>query len=214
MKKKNVSLLHITKDHTGKMKGMQSLSTSCKQNPFCEARSRIKGSICEKCYAQMMMKMYKQLDPCMARNGEVLSSHVLKDEELPNLNIAYFRLEAFGDLLNETHIINYFNICKKNPDTHFALWTKNPGFIKAAIENGNEKPDNLQIVLSSPFINRKVDSSKWGFVDKTFTVYDKEFISQNGIETNCHGKNCLECKLCYKDNGVTEIREQLKKGGK
>ena len=209
MKKKKTELLHITKQHTGKMEGMWSLSTSCKQNPYCMKRSVIPGSICEKCYAQAMMNRYKELDPCMSKNGEVLSSRLLKFEEQPLLNVAYFRFETFGDLINETHAINYFNICKKNPDTHFALWTKNPQLIDNAIWMGHKKPENLQIVLSSPFVNMKADS-KWGFVDKIFTVYDKKFILENGIDTNCHGKSCLACKLCYLDNGVTDIREQLK----
>ena len=191
------------------MAGMHSLSSSCKQNPYCMQRSKIDGTICQKCYAQNMMKMYKALDPCMAKNGDILSSRVLSEDELPVLNVAYFRFEAFGDLINDIHAINFFNICKANPDTHFALWTKNPGLIQAAIDKGNDKPDNLQIVLSSPYVNVKADN-KWEFVDKMFTVYDKTFIKENNIEVNCHGKSCLKCKLCYLKNGVTDIKEQLK----
>lgn len=206
---KKEELLHITKQHNGKMEGMWSLSTSCKQNPYCIERSKIPGSICEKCYAQNMMKMYKQLDPCMRKNGEILSSRILNEDELPILNVAFFRFEAFGDLINDTHVINYFNICKLNPDTHFALWTKNPKLIASAINKGHEKPSNLQVVLSSPFINTKA-ICRLKFVDKIFTVYDRQFIIQNNIETNCHGKDCLKCKLCYQNNGVRDIREQLK----
>ena len=204
-----MEVLHITKKHTGKMEGMQSLSTSYKQNPYCMQRSKVDGTICQKCYAQNMMKMYKALDPCMAKNGEILSSRVLEKEELPVLNVAFFRFETFGDLINDTHAINYFNICKANPDTHFALWTKNPGLIQSAIDKGNKKPKNLQIVLSSPYVNVKAEH-KWKFVDKLFTVYDKQFIAEHGIEVNCHGKCCLKCKLCYKKNGITDIKEQLK----
>lgn len=210
---KREKLLHITTKHNGKMEGMQSLSTSCRQNPFCEVRSKVPGSICEKCYAQLMMKTYKQLDPCMQKNGEVLSGRVLEENELPNLNVAYFRFEAFGDLINENHVINYFNICKKNPDTHFALWTKNPFLISKTIKDyGYEKPDNLKIVLSSERINEKADISPYPFVDKVFTVYDKEFISENRVDINCGGRKCVECKACYTGD-VVEIREQLKKGG-
>lgn len=203
------NLLHITTKHTGKMEGMHSLSSSCRQNPYCMQRSKIDGTICQKCYAQNMMKMYAKLDPCMSKNGDILSSRVLTEEELPVINVAYFRFEAFGDLINDIHVINFFNICKLNPDTHFALWTKNPGLIQAAIDKGNPKPDNLQIVLSSPYVNVKADN-KWEFVDKLFTVYDKQFIAENNIEVNCHGKQCLKCKMCYKNNGVTDIKEQLK----
>lgn len=206
---KRNELLHITREHSGKMEGMQSLSTSCKQNPYCEKRSQIKGSICEKCFAMAMMKRYKALDPCMAKNGEVLSTEIIPENELPILNVAFFRFESFGDLINENHLINYFNICKKNPDTHFALWTKNPFIIENAIKMGHEKPENLKIVLSSPKLNEETDIKKWSFVDKVFTVYDPEYIKKHNIEINCGGRKCIECKRCYMGDEI-HVREQLK----
>ena len=44
--------LHITTNHTGKMTGMQSLSTSCKTNPNCAKYSKVEGSVCQKCYGR------------------------------------------------------------------------------------------------------------------------------------------------------------------
>jgi hypothetical protein len=130
-------------------------------------------------------------------------------EKLPIINNIYFRFESFGDLNNDIQVINYFRICYKNPKVKFALWTKNPDYIAAAIGQGYEKPANLNIVLSSLFINKE-RKHKYSFVDKVFTVYDPQHIEQNGIEINCGARNCFSCGLCYEKNDVSIINEKLK----
>lgn len=199
--------LHITTNHSGKMTGMQSLSTSCKTNPNCAKYSKVKGSVCQKCYAQRQMKMYKNMSACFERNADVLTSRVLDKEELPLINACYFRFEAFGDLHNTTQLINYFNICKKNPDVHFALWTKNPYIVK---EVADQKPKNLVILVSSLFLNTPVDIEKMPYIDKVFTVYDKDTIAKENVNINCGARNCLKCHRCYKKTGAKYINEKLK----
>ena len=48
-------------DHTGKMKGINSMGTSCANNPHCMARRQNGESVCSKCYAETYMKMRKAL---------------------------------------------------------------------------------------------------------------------------------------------------------
>lgn len=199
--------LHITTNHTGKMTGMQSLSTSCKTNPNCARYSQIPGSVCSKCYAQRQMKMYTNMSAAFERNADILTTRILDNEELPLINACYFRFEAFGDLHNVTQIINYFNICKKNPDVHFALWTKNPYIIK---EVADQKPKNIVILVSSLFINKPIDIENMPWIDKVFTVYDKETIEREKININCGARNCLKCHRCYKKGGAKNVNEKLK----
>lgn len=203
--------LHITKQHTGKMKGMQSLSTCCQSNANCKRNAAVEGSVCSKCYAMRMTKMYKNLAPCLEKNAKILSEAILPDDKLPKIKVQYFRFEAFGDLINEIHVKNYFNICKKNPSTKFALWTKNPHIIKKVLDEGKyKKPENLKILVSSLFLNKSLDVNQWDFVDKIFTVYTKDYIEENGISINCGNKKCIECKLCYDTNEVRYINEKVK----
>ena len=117
-------------------------------------------------------------------------------------------MEIIGDLINETQLINYFNICKKNPGTHFALWTKNPHIVKNVTDK-IKKPKNLQIILSSLFINHEVDISNMPYIDKVFTVYDQKTINEENIVINCGARNCLKCHKCY-ETGVKIINEKLK----
>lgn len=200
-KREQLGGLHYTTAHTGKMQGLQSLSTSVTVNPFCLKRVNNGASICSKCFAAAMMKRYKTLDAALVSNAKILTSQVLPFSVLPLIPVKYFRFEAFGDIINAAQVVNYFNIAKKNPETLCALWTKNPQIIAQAIELGHAKPSNLQIVLSSPIINqplRAVTSSKYSFIDKIFTVYDKQHAAN--VEINCGARSCLGCGRCYRPN--------------
>ena len=201
--------LHFTTNHSGKMSGMVSISTSVTTNDRCKKNATVKGSICEKCFAAKQMKVFPTMEKPMIENQRILTTSVLPMELLPTINNLYFRFEAFGDLNNDIQVMNYFNLCYKNPKTKFALWTKNPDFIEQAIQQGYEKPANLNIVLSSLFINKE-RKSKYDFVDKIFTVYDPQFIEENNVDINCGARNCFDCGLCYEKNSVTIINERLK----
>lgn len=201
--------LHFTTSHTGKMSGMASISTAVICNERCRKNAQIEGSICSKCFAAAMAQRFPGMMNPLVQNQQILTSSILPVELLPVINVLYFRFEAFGDLNNEIQVINYFNICRKNPGVKFALWTKNPDYIAAAIKDGHEKPENLNIILSSLFINKE-SKQRYDFVDKIFTVYDAEYITANNIDINCGARNCFTCGLCYNKNDVRIINEKLK----
>jgi hypothetical protein len=192
---------------SGKMSGVNCLSTSNLCNPFCAARKKDPDSICSKCYAAGTCARYSALNANMTRNSEILTTKLFEISEMPLINAAIFRFEAFGDLINATQCINYFRLCKANPHVRFALWTKNPGIVRQALAT-EEKPENLIILLSSHKIGVKVDAEKWEFVDKTFTVYRKEDMPE--CEINCGARSCLACQRCYRKDTETEIKEYLK----
>lgn len=206
----------ITKKHNGKMQELSSISTSPLDNPICQKRSNKPGSICQKCYSIQMNNMYKNFKNMLAFNTTVLMSQIIPDEDMPILysDTMYFRFEAFGDIATPIQVVNYFNMAKYNPHLKCALWTKNPWIIQEAIDKYEiEKPNNLQIIGSSWKINEPMEKyyKKYDFIDNIFTVYDKKFISENGVDVNCGAKSCASCGKCY--NGThTEynIREQLK----
>ena len=164
-------------DHSGNMKGINSTGTSCVNNPYCIKRRENGESICSHCYAVTYMKMRKSLKEHLAANAEVLTTRILKENEIPVTNAQIFRFEAFGDLYNTTHLANYVLICERNPFTKFALWTKNTWILDELFNKiGIKKPDNLSIVVSSPMMNKQMelDREKFWFVDHLFTVYDKD----------------------------------------
>ena len=206
---RKISGLHFTTNHSGKMAGMVSISTSVTTNERCAKNAQIKGSICEKCFSAKQMKVFPTMEKPMVENQRILTSEILPFEKLPTINNLYFRFEAFGDLNNAIQVKNYFNMCYKNPRVKFALWTKNPDYIAKAIKDGYEKPENLNIILSSLFINKE-RVTKYPFIDKIFTVYDTNFIEENDININCGARSCFSCGLCYEKNNVRIINEKLK----
>lgn len=159
-----------------------------------------------------MMGRYKTLNEATTRNAEILTASVLPAEVLPLIPSRYFRFESFGDLINVNQVINYFNIARKNPDTLCALWTKNPHIVAKAIAAGHDKPENLQIVLSSPLINKPIKATKYAFISKVFTVYDKE--AAKAVNINCGARSCLACGRCYRPNpegvAIQYVNELLK----
>lgn len=201
--------IKFNKNMSGKMEGITCLSTSNLCNRFCAARKNNPDMICSKCFADSTCSRYSALRENMDRNTKILTTRLFEVSDFPIINALVFRLESFGDLNNDIQCINYFRLCKRNPLVRFALWTKNPGIVAKALKT-ESKPENLVILLSSPYIDRREDMDRWSFADKTFTVYRKETIQREGIEINCGARSCMTCMRCYNKNTETDIREQLK----
>ena len=203
-------------DHSGKMTGINSIGTSCANNPWCIQRRENSESVCSKCYASTYMKMRKALKERLEDNADILTTRLLKDREIPVTNAAVFRFESFGDLYNITHLTNYVLICERNPYTYFGLWTKNIWILQELFNDcGIKKPDNLSIIVSSPMLNKtmELNREKYWFVDHVFTVYNKQFIKENDIDINCGSRDCLGCQRCYHRNTEFYVNEKLKQGG-
>ncbi len=208
--------IHFTTEHNGKMSGFASLSTSPMNNTFCINRAKREGTICQKCYAMRMAKIYSALYKALIKNYEVLTSQIIPIDKMPLLNYLAFRFESFGDIQNEIQIINYFNMCLRNKNVQFTIWTKNMNIFTKLFKKGYkgikyEKPKNLIIIVSSPYINKALKISDYPFADKVFTVYDKQYIEKHNIKINCGALSCLSCMRCYnKKNKEVYINEILK----
>lgn len=199
--------------HSGKMKGINSIGTSCANNPHCIERRKNGESVCSKCYAATYMKMRNELKRRLEYNAVMLSEGIIAEDELPIISDEIFRFESFGDLYNETHLENYIRICRKNPNTKFALYTKNIWILEGVFETRQIiKPDNLSIIVSSPLLNKpmEMDRDKFWFVDHVFTVYDKNCIAEKNIDINCGAKSCFGCQICYHRDSAFSVREKLK----
>jgi hypothetical protein len=210
----NLSPVYVSDNLTAKLAGIPAISTNCFCNKHCIERMKNGNMICADCFAVRTTKRYKELDKHLRRNTEVLTSRILSDDELPifSHSVGMVRFEAFADLNNETQVINYFNIARKSPWTHCALWTKNPWYIANVLKSGYSVPENLQIVYSSPLRNVCASAifKAFPFVDKIFTVYDKQFIKKNDITINCGARSCGACAICYFRNDIKFISERKK----
>lgn len=205
----------ITRNHTGKMTGKQSFSTSVMLNPLCQKRAKNPALVCSHCFAESTVNRYTALGEKLARNTDLITRSVLPAECFPQIDILSFRLEAFGDLSTTEQVANYFQWATVNPRTFFVLWTKNPHIIKRAMDQyGIEKPANFRIIFSSCHLNSEqaeIITRLFPFIDKVFTVYTAEFAVAHDVPINCGGNSCQQCGRCYDpDNGEFFINEMLK----
>lgn len=205
-------LLKIT-THQGKMKGIRSLSTYKYVSETCLKLKDNKHCICNKCYVDKTLRVYKQVEPTLIYNTLLLRYTELSRRQLPVINELYFRFESFSDLQNHNHLKNLYKIARYNPNTMFGLWSKNLSLLMK-----EKAPKNVNLILSSPLLNHNfvladtiveiVKRKTQAKNVKTFSVYDKDHIGE--VDFNC-AKQCLSCLKCYKKNDKTQnINELLK----
>lgn len=214
-------MINISK-HSGKMEGIPSISTNKLTNANCIKMSHIKNSICSHCYVEDTIKRYTfkdgtcRLTNNLEENTQLLTKRLLTNEEIKHIeglvNRLYVRFEAFGDLNNETQLINYVNIAKHFKNTHFTLWTKQFFLIFNYLKSGKKLSKNMTLVLSSPLLNEEINKSLVDIVKKyhkdtiTFTVVD----DKTREDINCGGKKCINCLNCYKSGKKKNVIELLK----
>lgn len=205
-----VNSLYFTTNHTGKMKGMNSLSTSPLENPICMERSKDVRSICHECYSMAMNENYSALAELLKKNTEILTTTIIPAEYWPLVNMLFYRLESFGDVQNTIQVNNYCNFAERNPHCNFAVWTKNIAFYDMVFKT-RKKPENLIIIFSSHYLNTEAVIDRFPFVDKVFTVYTAEHAIENKIKITCGGRKCIDCLRCYKKTDKVEYVNELLK---
>ena len=212
---------HIVYDHDAKMHGVISLSTYIGMNAFCQARCKnCNDAICKYCYAASLTNQRTGLKNKLRRIHAILTNVELTAMDIPKLDsnlYPYFRIESFGDINNVIQVKNYNLIAAVNNNINFTWWSKNPGIIQNAINNGMTLSKNIVIGLSSLYLNKpEIDKAKrYSFIRFLFTVYDDKFIEDNNIEINCGTKHCVSCGIWYKylheySSGLMIINERKK----
>ena len=206
--------IHVTThDKSHKMAGIQSISTSVLDNPICQYRRKVPGTVCEKCYADHLCRYRKSLQNCLSRNLSILSGHLMDQQECLRVPIdtAYARIESFGDVANLTHARNYIRIINANPQTQWGIWSKNLEIWMEAFDIEG-KPENCSFVLSSTFLNApaQLPQFKRAYVDHVFTVWTKDRYDFAGTPTECAGLSCRTCLKCYRRDTPFEINEKLR----
>ncbi len=179
-------------------------SISVKLGNFCSNMRKNCKTICSKCYAVDMLSYRAELNKRLENNYRLLTEKIIPMSKLPIITDKRFRFNSFGEVENMRHLINLQNICRKNSETLFTLWTKRVDLINKM----KNKPDNLILIYSNPLIN-DVKIQKPKMFDKMFTVYSKDYVEKNDVEINCLMK-CNNCHKCYTRNNITQINEQVK----
>ena len=189
---------------TGKLVEIPAINTNTLTNEFCQKmHSSCEKCICWDCYSFAMLEgSRKNCQPAWEHNSLLLKSGLLS--EIPRFNSLYVRFDGHGELINETHFINYLLITDHNPKTTFSLFTKRHKLVKRVLET-RKKPQNLILVYSNPLVDRITDKIPYYF-DKVFNT-----TTEKSTRDNCTGRKCIECLACYQFDGNSVLIEQKKK---
>lgn len=219
--RQQIILDHVCFDHDAKMTGIISISTYVGNNKYCQARcNNCDNAICKYCYAASLTNQRYYLKMKLIRIMAILTNVELLKSDIPVLDhelFPFFRIESFGDIVNITQVNNYNLLALCNSKISFTWWTKNPGIIQNAINNGMTLSDNIVIGLSSLYLNKPelCKAQKYSFIRFLFTVYDDDYIKEHNIVINCGAKHCVSCGICYKylhefRHGLQLINERKK----
>lgn len=166
------------------------------------------GGICGKCFS--LTTPWWNSIKAWTRNDVILSSGRLQhgDVILDPALIPYLRYSSHGDLINADHAYNYLLMADDNPDTHFALWTKNAGYMRAGLAAYGHKPENLTLIYSA--LNLNVTPSAAGLAaakaagyDAVFSVFDRRDRQTAAVNSGAHFCKCGPascrhlCQYCY-----------------
>jgi hypothetical protein len=162
------------------------------------------------------MAMYPRLEKSLENNTAILTRELTFDEikEIAKffLNTSIVRFESFGDLNSEVQLLNYIRIARAAKHTKFALFTKQYAIVRKYFESGKRFPDNVTLILSSPFIDHTLAEPFVNYFKQyhrrviTFTVTrDKENPS-----INCGKRKCVECRNCYDAKNPKNVIEFIK----
>jgi len=196
---------------SGKMTGIPSLNTNTLTNVFCQAMNKgAENKICAQCYSVNMLQGFrKNCTTKFESNSEFMSAAVHDLTALPPCPANIGRFHSHGELINITHLINIFNICKGQRLTTFTLWTKRNNLINRIFDKRRKeyqrRPANLILIYSNPDLD-KVMTEPPPYFDKVFN----NVTDHNRPDINCVGK-CIKCMTCYtKGNKIKSIIEGIK----
>ena len=190
---------------SGKLSEIDAYNTNPLDNSFCKKMhaSKNKNIICTKCYSVRMLETYrKNCVPRFKANGEALKKKLtIKEIQKPKTELV--RFSAHGEIINKTHLINFFNICEAYPKKKMSLYTKRLDILNKVIE-GRKKPKNLIVVYSNPLIDQPITKVPKN-CDKVFNVLKDKYLNK----VNCGAKSCNTCRMCY-TKGTKIIYEKIK----
>ena len=183
----------------GKMQDIKSINTNTITNDYCMTKCTFKGQ----CYSKKHIARFTNNASAWELNSNKLSQSIIDYDLLPKFfNTKIIRFHSHGELINNTHLINFMNICNKNSDIVFTLWTKRNDLIKRLFRY-HKKPKNLILIFSNSKFNKPMNKIPLYF-DKTFNVITKD----SNIKANCSGK-CKDCMICYtldsKEKHIIEV---------
>ena len=175
--------------------GVKSISLNAKLCSTGSKLAKIKGSVCNGCYALKGCYQFPVVKDAMQRRFDFFNHKdfiKIMVWLLQSQKKNYFRWFDSGDIQNIFMALNIIEVCKQTPNIKHWIPTKELKMWKQALKI-ESLPKNVVLRASAPMIDQKPVK---GF-DNTSTVHNKE--KAFGLECIAYKQDgkCLTCKACY-----------------
>lgn len=175
--------------------------------------SKVKGSVCEGCYAKKGTYRFRNVKLARARNLAqftfALSSGSLSEwirEIVQSIKHStkgggYFRWFDSGDLQGIDHLRAIVEVCKQTPEVKHWLPTHEKSIILEFVRKYAALPENLIIRISAAMVGGAPTRS-W---EHTSTVVsDGARVSGYVCPSSKQGNTCGDCRACW-DKGIANV---------
>lgn len=188
------------KSGLGKTSKMPGYSTSlsafkCKTG---NKLSKVKGSVCEKCYAMRgnytfpVVKKAHEKRRLALKDPRWVEAMTLLISKSVSSDDPYFRIHDSGDFQSEEHILNWVRVALNTPNVKFWAPTKEYLMVKRVMNMVKDWPDNLVIRFSAPMVGQKPPKSLKGYLTSTVDSGEGQ-----GCPAPKQKNSCGDCRACW-----------------
>jgi hypothetical protein len=163
---------------------------------------KIKGSVCEKCYALKGRYVFGSVKKALRRRFESLSHPLWVEGMVFQINqtgVNVFRFQDSGDLQSLEHLEKIAAVCAATPDVRHWLPTREYAIVTAYKEKHGAFPSNLNIRLSAYMVDGPLPTAAAERLGVTVSG-----VTSNSSQVSCpaykQGGVCGSCRACWDKN--------------
>jgi hypothetical protein len=163
---------------------------------------KIKGSVCEKCYALKGRYVFPNVKAALYRRFESLNHPQWSEAMAFQINqagINVFRFQDSGDLQSLEHLERIAQVCRLTPDVRHWLPTREYALVTAYKEKHGAFPANLNIRLSAYMIDGPLPTGAAERLGVTVSG-----VTSDPSKVTCpaykQGGVCGSCRACWDKN--------------
>ena len=163
---------------------------------------KIKGSVCEKCYALKGRYVFPNVKAALYRRFESLNHPQWSEAMAFQINqagINVFRFQDSGDLQSLEHLERIAQVCRLTPDVRHWLPTREYALVTAYKEKHGAFPDNLNIRLSAYMVDGPLPDGAANRLGVTMSG-----VTSDPQKVSCpaytQGGVCGSCRACWNKN--------------
>jgi hypothetical protein len=160
---------------------------------------KVKGSVCEGCYAMKGFYTFSNVKPAFYKRFQAMKHPKFVEAmtlviKAKTTKSKYFRWKDSGDLDSLSELERIVQVCQNTPDTKHWLPTRETKVVSDYLKIYQSFPDNLVVRVSSPLINGEPLPN----FENTSTVHDK---GKKWFGKQCvaykQDNECRDCRACW-----------------